>query len=57
MRYVIGFLASAGLLFGSAAIGVLGTWALVGGAVAIASGAVAAAIAMEARDHGLVLSR
>jgi len=50
MRFALGTFGSALVLFVSAALGVLGAWALVSGAVALLVAGVCAAIAMEERD-------
>jgi hypothetical protein len=50
MRFAIGALASAAILFAAAAVGLVGTWGLPVGAVALVIAAVMAAGAMEADD-------
>ena len=50
MRFALGTFGSALVLFVAAAAGVLGSWALVTGAVALLMAGVVAAIAMEERD-------
>jgi hypothetical protein len=50
MRISLGILASATVIFLSGAIGLVGTWALSAGAALMLVGAVAAAVAMEARE-------
>lgn len=50
MRFALGTLASAALLFLGVAVGQLGSWALAVGAVAMLTGAIIGAIAMEDRD-------
>ena len=61
MRFAFGALASAAILFASAAVGLVGTWGLPVGAVALVIAAVMAAGAMEANDpfgvEGLVAQR
>jgi protein-S-isoprenylcysteine O-methyltransferase Ste14 len=50
MRFAFGTFGSALVLFVSAAVGVLGSWALVSGAVALLVAGISSAIAMEERD-------
>jgi hypothetical protein len=52
MRFALGMLASALVLFMSAAVGFVGTWALVAATVGAVLGALLAVIAMEERDLG-----
>lgn len=51
MRIAAGLLASAAILFGTGALGLLATWALVAGVVLSVVSAVAAAVAMEERER------
>jgi hypothetical protein len=53
MRIATGFAASAVVLLGAGAIGVLGPWALGAGAVLVLLTAVVATTAMERRDRHL----
>jgi hypothetical protein len=50
MRFAFGMLASALVLFTSAALGFVGTWALVSATVGAVLGALLAVIAMEERE-------
>ena len=50
MRFALGTLATAFLVFLSAAVGMLGSWGLAVGAVTMLFGAIGVVIAMEARD-------
>ncbi len=50
MRFALGTFGSALVLFVSAAVGALGSWALASGAVALLVAGVSSAIAMEERD-------
>jgi hypothetical protein len=51
MRFSLGTLASAAVLFVAGAVGALGTWALATATVLGLVGAVCIAIVMEERDH------
>ena len=50
LRFAAGFVASAVVLFAAAALGFMGSWALVIGAVGVMAGAVIAVVALEERD-------
>ncbi len=50
MRFFIGTLCTAILLIGSAAVGVIGSWALSVGAVSMLAAATMGAIVLEQRD-------
>ncbi|MGK2949169.1 MAG: hypothetical protein ACSLFP_11380 [Acidimicrobiales bacterium] len=50
MRIPLGIIASAAVVFLAGAVGLLGSWAVGGGAALLLVGAVAAAVAMEERD-------
>jgi hypothetical protein len=50
LRFAWGLLASAAVLLGSAALGLIGAWVLAPSAVLATVGAVVAVVVMEARD-------